>query len=672
MTASSLAMAILLIASSVFFAYRARRLYRVMRLAKHPLTRTDQPLKRIEGLAVFVFGNKKLFKDPIPGLMHFIIFWGFVILTVGTVEIFAIGLNRRWSFSWLGEPVYGALTWGQDLLAFLVAVACIYALARRLFFTPPRLRGLDRHSRIDGIIILLLILGLMVTLLTTRGAAIALGHPEGSGLAWQPFSRVVAALFVGVTPAASAVFYPFSWWAHVVIVLGFLCYLPFSKHLHIITAAPNVYFRKLEPVGRLTRLDLEDESLETFGANKLESFTWRDVLDGYSCTECGRCTSVCPANATGKPLDPRKIITDIRAYAADRSREVLAKGNGHGANAGEQAPAAEDPGIIGAYTSEEELWACTTCGACVEACPVLIEHVQKIVDERRHLVLTESRFPKEAGGALRGFETQSNPWGLPPEQRLDWAEGLEVRTLADHPQAEYLYYVGCAGSYDDRNKRVTRAVIKILGAGGVDFAVLGREERCNGECARRIGNEYLAQSMMTELAEILNRYQVKRIITACPHCFNTLKNEYPEFGGNFEVIHHSQFIGRLVAEGRIKLKTTGADVVYHDSCYLGRYNQVYDEPRNAIAAATGRSPREGFRIRDKSFCCGAGGGRMWMEEHTGKKVNIERVEELLGTGARTIGSACPYCMTMVSDGVKEKGAAVEVKDIAELVAEALI
>jgi Fe-S oxidoreductase len=443
---------------------------------------------------------------------------------------------------------------------------------------------------------------------------------------------------------------------HVFIVLGFLVYLPFSKHLHIITATPNVYFRKLEPVGRLSRVDLEDESAETFGANRLESFTWRDVLDGYSCTECGRCTSVCPANATGKPLDPRKIITDIRAYAAAR---------------GGLKVATEDPGIIGAYTTEEELWACTTCGACVEACPVLIEHVQKIVDERRHLVLTESRFPKEAEGALRGFETQSNPWGLPPEQRLDWADGLGVRTMAEHPQAEYLYYVGCAGSYDDRNKRVSRAMVKILTAAGVDFAVLGREERCNGECARRIGNEYLAQSMMSGLAEILNRYGVKRIITACPHCFNTLLNEYPEFGGRFEVVHHSQLIGRLAASGRLKLKPTGADVVYHDSCYLGRYNQVYDEPRNAIAAATGQAPREGFRIRDKSFCCGAGGGRMWMEEHIGKKVNIERVEELIGTGARTIGAACPYCMTMVTDGVKEKAAPVEVKDIAELIADAL-
>jgi len=341
-----------------------------------------------------------------------------------------------------------------------------------------------------------------------------------------------------------------------------------------------------------------------------------------------------------------------------------------GGNGG--ATPVEEPGIIGTYTTEEELWACTTCGACVEACPVFIEHVQKIVDERRHLVLVESRFPKEAAGAMRGFETQSNPWGLPVEERLAWAEGLAIRTLAEHPTAEYLYFVGCAGAYDDRNKKVSRAFVQILNAAGVDFAVLGREERCNGECARRIGNEYLAQSMMGELAEILKRYEVKKIITACPHCFNTLKNEYPEFGVTCTVEHHSEFIGKLVSSGKVKLTPSGQDVVYHDSCYLGRYNQLYDEPRQVVFAATGKAPKEGTRIREQSFCCGAGGGRMWMEEHHGKKVNIERVEELLATGASTIGAACPFCMTMVSDGVKEKGSNVQVKDLAEIVAESLL
>jgi Fe-S oxidoreductase/nitrate reductase gamma subunit len=661
-------MALLLVCAFGFFAYHTRRLVRIMQLAQQPLARFDQPGARIAGLVRFVLGNQRLFKEPIPGLMHFLIFWGFVVLTVGTLEMFAIGLHPRLDFAWLGEPIYGALYWFQDLLAFLVVLAVGWALARRLFFLPRRMQGLDRHARLDGLFILGLILALMVTLLVGRAAAIALERPEGPGAAWQPFSRALAGVFAGGSPAGLAALHTAMWWAHVLIVLAFLVYLPFSKHLHIMAATPNIYFRKLEPVGRLSKPNLEDESVETFGANQLASFTWRDVLDGYSCTECGRCTSVCPANVTGKPLDPRKIITDLRAFALERGKAAAAgkPGNGDGG-----AAAVEEPGIIGHYTSEEELWACTTCGACVEACPVFIEHVQKIVDERRHLVLMESKFPKEAAGAMRGFETQSNPWGLPVEERLAWADGLSVRTLADHPTAEYLYFVGCAGAYDDRNKKVSRALVQVLNAAGVDFAVLGREDRCNGECARRIGNEYLAQSMMGELAEILNRYQVKKIITACPHCFNTLKNEYPEFGGKFTVEHHSDFIGKLVAAGKLKLKPSGADVVYHDSCYLGRYNQLYDEPRQVLQAATGKAPREGFRIREQSFCCGAGGGRMWMEEHHGKKVNIERVEELLATGAQTIGAACPFCMTMVTDGVKEKGAAVQVKDLAEIVAESL-
>jgi len=658
MTASSVVMAVLLIAAFGYFGLKVRRLIAIMRLAKAPALRTDQPGKRLAGVLTYVFGQKRLFKEPVPGLMHFLIFWGFVILTVGTLEAFAIGLHRAWDFSWLGRPLYGLLYLGQDLLAVLVAVAILYGLARRLFFVPPRMRGLDAHARRDGILILLLILGLMVTILTTRGAAIARGEPEGPGIAWQPFSLATSALFAGMSPAALGACHGISWWVHVLIVLAFLVYLPSSKHLHIMASTPNVYTRKLEPVGRLSKPDLEDESVETFGANQLASFSWRDVLDGYSCTECGRCTSVCPAHATGKPLDPRKIITDLRDFALARGGRVLA------------ANAAEDPGIIRHHTSEEELWACTTCGACVEACPVLIEHVPKIIDERRHLVLMETKFPQEAAAALRGFETQSNPWGLPAEQRMDWAEGLSVKTMAEHPEAEYLYYVGCAGAYDERNKKVTRAMVKILDAAKVDFAVLGREERCNGECARRIGNEYLAQAMMTELVGILNGYQVKKIITACPHCFNTLKNEYPAFGGHYEVRHHAEFVASLIAAGRLELKASGAEVAFHDSCYLGRYNQLYDEPRAVLAAATGRAPREGVRIREKSFCCGAGGGRMWMEEH-GTKVNVERAGELLATDAKTIAAACPFCMTMMSDGVKEKGAEVAVKDLAEIVADAL-
>ncbi|MGD8396884.1 MAG: (Fe-S)-binding protein, partial [Candidatus Eiseniibacteriota bacterium] len=505
MALSSIAMAVLLVVSFGFFFHHARRLYRYMHLAG-PIERSDRVGARIAGVASFVLGQRRLFKDPLPGLMHCTIFWGFLILTVGTLELFVIGLHESWDFSWLG-PLYGPLYLAQDLLAALVAVAIVYAVFRRLVLRPRRLESLAADAKRDGLFILGLIFFLMVTILTTRGAAIALGAPEGPGTAWQPFSTLCAPLMRAVFGNALAIAYPVSWWLHVLLVLGFLCYLPFSKHLHIVAAAPNVYFRNLEPTGRLTKLDLEDESIEHFGANQLAHFTWRDVLDGYACTECGRCTDVCPANHTGKPLDPRKIVHDIRVYAMDRGRAVPGNGattghgdggggNGAAAGDGDAGDAGDDPGIINHYTTTEELWACTTCGACVEACPVLIEHVQKIVDMRRHLVLMEGSFPGEAEPAMRGFETNSNPWNIPAEQRMDWAEGLDVPLIADHPDAEYLYYVGCAASFDDRNKKVARAMVRLLETAGVSYAVLGTEETCNGECARRIGNEYVAQEMM--------------------------------------------------------------------------------------------------------------------------------------------------------------------------------
>ncbi len=658
---STVVMAVSLVAAAAFFGFHAKRLAGYTRLALAPLDRNDQRVRRLGGALSQVLGHTKLLRDPIPGAMHFLIFWGFLVLAVGTLEAFAVGLNPKWSFAFLGMPVYGWLSVVQDVLAALVALAVCYAVFRRLVLKPPRLDSLAADAKRDGLLILGWILVLMVTLLVARAAAIALGEPEGAGAAWQPVSRALAPLIAGSSPAALHVIRQSNWWGHVFLVLGFLCYLPFSKHLHIVAALPNIFFRNLGSRGRLSKLDLEDESIETFGANQLADFTWRDVLDGYACTECGRCTDVCPAATTGKPLDPRKIIHDIRVYAMDRGAELA-----------HQAPV-EEPGIIRTLTSEEELWSCTTCAACMEACPVAIEHVQKIVDMRRHLVLMESSFPDEAQTALRGFETNSNPWGVPAEQRMDWSEGLNVPTLADKPNAEYLYYVGCAASFDERNKAVARAVVKCLEAAQVDFAVLGAEETCNGECARRIGNEYLAQEMMASLTETLNRHNVKRIITGCPHCFNTLRHEYPDFGGHYEVHHHTTLIDRLIANGQLQLdEGASADsVVFHDSCYLGRYNDIYNAPRRAIRTVTGAPAREGRRSRQESFCCGAGGGRMWMEEH-GTKVNLERVDELLETGATTIGASCPFCMVMMTDGVKEKGREdVQVKDIAELVAETL-
>jgi Fe-S oxidoreductase len=422
-------------------------------------------------------------------------------------------------------------------------------------------------------------------------------------------------------------------------------------------------------------LNLKDETLTKFGASDVEDFSWKQLLDGYSCTECGRCTAACPANLTGKILSPRKIIVDMRRRLLEKAPFVLARvepetigeSGGNGKHPLEQQ-------LVDDYITEDELWACTSCLACVQECPVQIEHVDAIVDMRRYLVLNESRFPKELQATFQNLERNFAPWGFNHSTRADWAEGLNVPRLLEKRDAEMLYWVGCAGAYDARYQKVARSFSQLMQIAGVDFAILGTEEKCNGDPARRAGNEYLAQMLMTENVGTLNRYGVRKIVTTCPHCFNILKNEYPNFGGNYEVMHHSEFLQNLVSSGKIKLTSERqAKITFHDPCYLGRYNQMYDEPREALRAIPGTEIVEMRRSRDKSFCCGAGGARMFMEERTEKRVNIERTEEALGLKPNVIGTACPFCMTMLTDGVKEKDTTgtAQVKDIAELVLEAV-
>jgi Fe-S oxidoreductase len=461
------------------------------------------------------------------------------------------------------------------------------------------------------------------------------------------------------------------WWMHIGLVLMFLNYLPYSKHLHVLTSIPNVYFASLQPKGALTPINLNDETLTKFGVSDMEDLTWKQLLDGYTCTECGRCESVCPAHLTGKPLSPRKIIVDTRRRTTEKSPVMIA-----GQLEANQEIANNT--LLDNFISEEELWSCTTCMACVHECPVMIEHVDEIVDMRRALVLNESRFPPEVKTVFDNLERNFTPWGFSHSTRADWAEGLEIPKMAevgDAKNVDVLFWVGCAGAYDARYKKVSVAFSKLMKQAGIKFAILGTEEKCNGDAARRMGNEYLAQTMMTENIETLNRYNVKKIVATCPHCFHSLKKEYPQFGGNFEVVHHTDFLNQLVEEGKLKIdekKKSAETITYHDSCYLGRYNNVIDTPRNTLTA-TGANLVEMPRSKDKGLCCGAGGGRMWMEETIGKRINIERSEEAIATGASTVASACPFCMTMMNDGVKSKEASekVQVKDIAEILLEAV-
>jgi Fe-S oxidoreductase len=444
--------------------------------------------------------------------------------------------------------------------------------------------------------------------------------------------------------------------------LGFLVYIPFSKHLHILGAIPNVFFRRFRPVGELTKMNLEDENAESFGVGKVEEFTWKQLLDLYACTECGRCSENCPANLTGKPLSPKETIHHLKKHLEAKGKLMLAA---------QATPGAElERALIGEVCFHDEIWSCTTCGNCMEHCPVFIEHIDKYVDMRRYLVLTESKFPPEVQTVFRNWETNSNPWGMGFATRGDWAGGLEVKTLAEDPNVEYLFYVGCSGSFDDRGKKIAAATVKLLNRAGVSFGILGVEERCCGETARRIGNEYLFQTMATELAGIINGYGVKKIITTCPHGYNCLKNEYPQFGGVWEVHHHSEFLAGLLREGRLKpMRVLDRRLVFHDSCYLGRYNGLYEEPRALLRSIPGLQRFDMDRSRAKSFCCGAGGGRMWMEEKLGHmKINDARTEQALSLDPELIAVCCPFCTTMFEDGIKARDMQEKVKvyDVAEL------
>jgi len=566
----------------------------------------------------------------------------------------------------------------RDVMEAVVLFSVGVALVRWLVTHPPRLYGylppenrLRGQSHWEAYLILAFIGTIMLTGLVYDGGRIASHAGDPAVLreaSWEPLSRRIGrALAAFGGPGLAAGVGNVAWWLHNLVVLVFLNLLPRSKHFHIITSLPNVFFRKLEPPGRLSEQDLEHAT--RFGSSHIDHFTWKQVLDMFSCTECGRCSSQCPATATGKELAPRQLLLDLRDYLYAHQREVIEKRVGRRAAGDGGEPPEVGENLVGPVIHDETLWACNVCRACEEACPVMIEYVDKIVDMRRHLVQEEARFPAELTRTFKGMETQSNPWGIGADKRFDWAAGLAIPTLADKPDAEYLYYVGCAGSFDDRNKKTTQAFARVLTKAGVDFACLGREELCNGETARRLGNEYLYQSMARACIETFNGHRVRKIIVNCPHCFNTIKNEFPQFGGHYEVIHAAELVQRLIGAGRLPVPPEFRKrTVYHDSCYYGRFNEIFDEPR-AVLARAGAEVLEMKRHHHFGMCCGAGGGRMWMEEDPDKRVNLLRTEQALEPNPEVIAVSCPFCMTMLADGIKAKDLEdkVQTLDVMEIV-----
>ena len=640
----------------------------------------DHVPRRAYGVARHAFVQVRMFRDPRAGIMHYALFLGSTILLIGNANLVTGGILEtivRWP---LDGAIWAFLVAIQNLVAIAALLAVAYALERRLVSRPRRLL----FTR-TGLIILAAILGVVSTEFIGQAFEAARWGDIPGAFAANALAVPLRSLDPAVTEAGSALL----WWAHIAVLCAFIIYIPFNKHFHIYTSFVNVYLRKLEPRGELPAMDLEREDA-TFGLRSLQDLGWKDVLDGFTCTECGRCTEACPAASTGKPLDPRALIMGIRhaAEAAERglplipnSPDVRARG---GSLDDRLAPATMAIALIPGAISEDAVWDCVTCGACVEACPVLIEHVDKIVGIRRNLVLEESRFPAELTPAFRAMESARNPWGQPRGARLDWTKGLpfEVPTAASIAAAgeldslEVLYWVGCAAAFDERNRRVARAFATCLHAAGVRFAVLGQEEACTGDPARRMGNEYVFQLLAAQNVETLRRYGPPRIVTACPHCFNTLANEYPQMGGTFEVIHHSAFLARLLGEGRLATLAgpegvSAKRVTFHDACYLARYNGVVAAPRDVLGAVPGLELAEMDLHGRQSFCCGAGGGRMWMEESRGTRINAERARQALATGAEAVAVGCPFCMTMLGDGLAadpSNKAGVTTLDLAEMLA----
>ncbi len=697
-------MSLLLIVGLTIFG---RTMYKKIMLlrALEPANRLDRILERIKQVIVIAIGQKKLVgrkKEWSSGIMHALIFWGFCILLIRSLQLYGEGFVTGFQLPVFNEKyLLGYLYMGlKDIMEGIVLIMVVYAIFRRAVLKPERL-----HNTWEAYFVLGMIVVLMISDLLYDGARFNLvalhGNPDhlhffnnpqyGSEFAWTPVSVGAAGLISGLGADTTTGVMTVMFWTHIITQLTFLNFLPLGKHFHVITSLPNVFLKSLGyPHEKTKLLDLEDEDVwedESLGMNHIHQLDWKQGLDLYTCTECGRCKDVCPAYVTDKPLNLKDFNDDLKHELLDNADMVIERAKlARTIEKIENSEEAEElkarllemkseKTLVGDVISEDTLWACTTCRACEEVCPVTIEHVPRIMAMRQGQTLMAGVYPNELNVALKGLERNGNPWGIGYDKRADWAEGLDVKTMSENPDADYLLWIGCAGSFDDRSKKVSKSLVQILQKAGISFAILGTEEKCTGDFARRVGNEMLYQMMAQENIETLNGYNVKKIIAACPHCLNTLKHEYPQMGGNYEVIHHTVFIHQLIREGKIKLnKSLEGALTYHDPCYLGRYNGVYDAPRALLQELSSDGITELDRHGSESFCCGAGGGRMWMEETIGKRINLERAQEVAGKNVSNVAVGCPFCLTMLEDGMKElqKEEQIKTQDIAELVARYMV
>ncbi len=626
-----------------------------------PDNRFNELGQRFSNMLLYAFGQKRVVtRSYLFGLNHAVFFWCFLILLIANTEFLLHGLfPASVSLSLLPDILYFTLTFIFDIVSFFALVAVLIALGRRLFVPP---KYIDARTY-DAFVILGLVATLMLAFFTLHGSEIALGEERAA--LYMPVSAFMGNFILARLPGGTlTALVTAAWWVHAVALLGFLDYLPYSKHMHILTSIPNCFFKSLEKVNTQPREEFHKGS--AYGVGRVDQFRWKDLFDSFSCTECGRCNDNCPATRSGKSLNPRLVIHNIKENLLHNGRQI-----GKGLEPALPLIGTCREGCV----TETDLWECTTCGACMEVCPVFIEHVPKIVGMRRNLVEMKSTFPGEVQSLFENMENRSNPWGIIPAERGKWVTETDVPPFEKN-QTECLFYVGCTGAFDTRNKRNTLALTNIFNNAGISWGVLGKEEKCCGDSLRRLGNEYVFEQMAKENAALFQDLGVKKIVTQCPHCYNTLKNDYRQFGLNLDVSHYSEFILDLIKAGKIKLKASAGlgRVVYHDSCYLGRYNGVYDQPRELIKLSSGHTPLEMERHRQRSFCCGAGGGHMWMEENADTRINMERVRQALQQKPDTICVCCPYCVTMIEDGLTDLKVTdnIAVLDLSEVIQRALV